>query len=226
MTSAWCVVVAGGSGRRFGGLKQLAPIGGRRVLDHAVDAARSSCDGVVVVLPSELLGTPGGEVPGADRVVAGGASRVASARAGLAVVPTSADVILVHDAARPLASAELFARVVRAVRDGASAVVPSVPIVDTVRSVTGEMVDRSTLRASQTPQGFPAALLRRAHDLAADAGADATDDAALVAAGGAEVLLIEGEPSNRKITDPSDLLIAEAVLRERSGSRPRSEDPS
>lgn len=212
MSSTWCIVVAGGSGRRFGGLKQLESVGGRRVLDHAVGSARASCDGVVVVLPAALVDTPAGEVPGADVVVAGGATRVASARAGLGAVPPSADVVLVHDAARPLATSKLFSRVIAAVRAGADAVVPTVPIVDTVRTTSGELVDRSALRASQTPQGFTADVLRRSHDAAAAAGMDATDDAALVAACGTPVTLIEGEPDNRKITEPSDLVLVEAVL--------------
>jgi 2-C-methyl-D-erythritol 4-phosphate cytidylyltransferase len=212
MSSVWCIVVAGGSGRRFGGLKQLESIGGRRVLDHAVSTARAACDGVVAVLPVELVGTSAGEVPGADAVVAGGATRVASAHAGLDAVPSTADVVLVHDAARPLATRQLFNRVIDAVRAGAEAVVPAVPIPDTVRTTGGELVDRSALRASQTPQGFIAGVLRRAHDAAAAAGSDATDDAALAAAQGTPVTLIEGEPGNRKITEPFDLLLAEAVL--------------
>jgi 2-C-methyl-D-erythritol 4-phosphate cytidylyltransferase len=223
MSATWCVVVAGGSGLRFGGLKQLEAIGGRRVVDHAVDAARRTCDGVVVVLPPDLISTAAADVPGADIVVAGGATRVDSARAGLAAVPASAEVVLVHDAARPLATAELFARVIRAVRSGAAAVVPAVPIADTVRSSSGELLDRSTLRASQTPQGFAAPVLRDAHEAARGSGLEATDDAALVAARGVEVLLIEGEPTNRKITDRADLLLAEAVLADRSDRRGRSD---
>jgi 2-C-methyl-D-erythritol 4-phosphate cytidylyltransferase len=216
MSATWCIVVAGGSGLRFGGFKQLEVIGGRRIVDHAVEAARRSCDGVVVVLPPELIGTAAADVPGADLVVAGGATRVESTRAGLAAVPPAADVVLVHDAARPLATAELFARVIRAVRSGAAAVVPAVPIADTVRSSSGELLDRSTLRASQTPQGFAAPVLRDAHDAAQGSGLGATDDAALVAVRGVEVLLIEGEPANRKITDRADLLLADAVLADRS----------
>jgi 2-C-methyl-D-erythritol 4-phosphate cytidylyltransferase len=225
MSATWCVVVAGGSGLRFGGLKQLEAIGGRRVVDHAVDSARRSCDGVVVVLPSELVGTSEADVPGADIVVAGGATRVESACAGLAAVPSAAEIVLVHDAARPLATPELFARVIRAVRTGAAAVVPTVPIVDTVRDTSGELLDRSTLRASQTPQGFAATTLREAHEAARGSGLDATDDAALVAARGVGVLLIEGEPANRKITDRADLLLVEAVLADRACSGDRSAAP-
>lgn len=120
----WAIVVAGGSGTRFGGAKQFEDLAGRRVLDWAVAAARSVCDGVVTVLPADRLEA------GAR---AGGASRSASVRAGLAAVPAAAEIVVVHDAARPLAGGELFERVVAAVRDGAAAAVPVLAITDTVK---------------------------------------------------------------------------------------------
>lgn len=212
----WCVVVAGGSGSRFGGAKQFRRIGGRRVLDLAVDAAREVCAGVVVVLPADALDGPDGDVAAADAVVAGGSTRSGSVRAGLAAVPADAEVVLVHDAARPLASAELFGRVVDAVRSGADAVVPAVAVVDTIRrpGADGATVDRDQLRAVQTPQGFRASALRDAH-----AGrAEATDDASLVQAAGGQVVLVEGERSNIKLTDPTDLVVAEALVHARLGA--------
>lgn len=215
MGPVWCVVVAGGSGRRYGGAKQFELLAGRRVIDHSVAAAASVCDGVVAVLPADALAGADGAVPGAAAVVAGGDTRAGSVRAGLATVPDDAEVVLVHDAARPLATAELFARVVAAVRAGAPAVVPVVPVADTIREVVdgaSRVVDRDRLRAVQTPQGFDAATLRAAH--AADG--DATDDAGLVEAAGGVVALVEGEPANRKITDPDDRLVAEAVLAART----------
>ena len=201
----WVIVVAAGQATRFGRPKQYEPLAGRRVLDWSLAAARSVASGVVVVVP------PGAEArpePGAERTVAGGATRSASVRAGLAAVPDDATVVLVHDAARPLASAELFARVVDAVRHGADAVVPVVAVADTLRRRAGGVVDRDELVAVQTPQGFRAAALRDAHAT----GAEATDDASLVEQQGGTVVLVDGDPSNRKITDPADLGAAEGML--------------
>jgi 2-C-methyl-D-erythritol 4-phosphate cytidylyltransferase len=116
---------------------------------------------------------------------------------------------VVHDAARPLASASLFAAVVGAVRDGADAALPGVPVVDTLRRRDGALVDRDELVAVQTPQAFAADRLRAVH-----AGApEATDDASLVEAAGGRVVVVAGEADNAKITSPGDLLVAEARLR-------------
>jgi 2-C-methyl-D-erythritol 4-phosphate cytidylyltransferase len=139
--------------------------------------------------------------PLADVVVAGGATRSASVRAGLAALPADADVVLVHDAARPYASSELWRRVLDGVRAGADGVVPCVPVVDTLREVGGSTVDRARFVAVQTPQGFAADALRRAH--AGDP--EGTDDASLVEACGGKVLVVDGDPDNRKITTPADL---------------------
>lgn len=201
----WTIVVAAGSGSRFGGPKQHADLGGRSVLERSLAAARVVSDGVVVVVSGSHGEADG--VDGADSVVIGGATRSASVANGLAAVPTRADVILVHDAARPLASPSLFERVVAAVRAGADAAVPTVPVVDTIRAVDGGTVDRERLRAVQTPQGFRAAPLRGVH---ADGG-EATDDASLVELAGGRVVLVEGERTNIKITEPTDLAVA-AVL--------------
>ncbi len=199
----WAIVVAGGVGSRFGGPKQLERLGDRRVLDWAVAAAQQACDGVVVVLPDALLA----EWPGA---VPGGPTRSASVRAGLAAVPADAEVIVVHDAARPFASPALFAAVVAAVRAGADGAVPGVPVTDTVKIVDDDGWVRSTpprahLRAVQTPQAFRAAALRAAHA----AGGEGTDDAALVEAAG-RVRVVPGEVDNRKLTVPDDLAWARA----------------
>ncbi len=195
----WTIVVAAGRGQRFGRPKQFEPLGARRVLDWAVAAARAATRGVVVVLPESELCPPG--------AVHGGASRSDSVRAGLAAVPASAEVICVHDAARPFASPELFAAVVAAVRAGADGAVPGVPVADTIKIVGpgGQVVgtpDRATLVAVQTPQAFRAAVLRAAH--ATDAG-EATDDATLVERAGGRIVVVAGEPENRKITLPDDL---------------------
>src|SRR5207248_6557612 len=117
----WAVVVAAGTRARFGTAKQYEQLGDRRVLDWALERARAVADGVVLVVPPERAGE---SEHGVDAVVAGGQTRAASVRAGLAAVPPEADVVVVHDAARPLASAALFQSVVDAVRNGADAAVP------------------------------------------------------------------------------------------------------
>jgi 2-C-methyl-D-erythritol 4-phosphate cytidylyltransferase len=210
MQSVWVIVVAAGSGSRFGRPKQYEEIAGRPVLDWSVGAARAAAggpgDGVVVVVPPERAAEP---ASGADTVVGGGATRSSSVRAGLAAVPGDAEVIVVHDGARPLAGAELFARVVGAVRDGADAALPAVDVTDTLRHRSGGAVDRNELVAVQTPQAFRASVLRRAHA----AEPEATDDASLVEAAGGKVVVVEGSPANLKITRPVDLAIAEALLR-------------
>ena len=133
-------------------------------------------------------------------------------RAGLAAVPEAAEVIVVHDAARPLASEALFAAVVGAVRDGADAAVPGVPVTDTLRRRGGGLVDRDELVAVQTPQAFAADRLRAVHATEPEA----TDDASLVEAAGGRVVVVDGEPANRKITEPADLAVAAALLEERA----------
>jgi 2-C-methyl-D-erythritol 4-phosphate cytidylyltransferase len=215
--TTWAVVVAAGSGTRFGARKQYELLGDRRVLDWAVEAARSVATGVVIVVPD----TAAHELePGADVVVAGGATRSASVRAGLAAVPPDTDVVLVHDAARPLAPVALFESVVAAVAAGADGAVPAVPMTDTVKRVHGEAVvatvDRSDLVIVQTPQAFAASMLRAAHA----SGRDDTDDAALVEAVGGRVVVVPGDVVNAKLTTPHDLVLARAVVSGLSG-RPR-----
>ncbi len=202
----WAIVVAGGAGSRFGGAKQYAPLRGRRVLDWALAAARHAAGGVVLVVAEDRVGDV---EESADVVVAGAATRSGSVRNGLAAVPPEATVVLVHDAARPLADAELFDRVVAGLgAPGAAAVVPGVPVVDTLRRVAGGAVDRDELVAVQTPQAFRADELRRAH---VD-DPEGTDDASLVEDAGGRVVIVPGDPRNLKITRPADLMVAEALL--------------
>jgi 2-C-methyl-D-erythritol 4-phosphate cytidylyltransferase len=201
----WTVVVAGGGGTRFGGPKQYVELAGRRTVDWSVAAARAVSDGIVVVVPPPDVDEP---VAGADAVVAGGETRSASVRQGLAAVPGDVAIVLVHDAARPAASPELFRAVVEAVRRGAAAVVPGVAVTDSLRHRSGGAVDRAALVAVQTPQGFDAAALRAAHAT----GTDASDDATLVEAAGAAVAIVPGETTNRKLTHPDDRVALEAAL--------------
>ena len=202
--SVAAVVVAGGQGVRFGGPKQFAPLGEGTVTARSVTAARSVAPFVVLVVPADYEGD--GE--GADVVVTGGASRAASVRAGLALCG-DAEIVVVHDAARPLASPALFSAVVEAVRRGAAAAVPGLAVTDTVkrvehegdRVVIRETVAREELVTVQTPQAFRRDLLVRAHE----DGGDATDDAALVEALGETVVVVPGEAHNLKITQQGDL---------------------
>ncbi|HYV60935.1 MAG TPA: 2-C-methyl-D-erythritol 4-phosphate cytidylyltransferase [Acidimicrobiia bacterium] len=202
------IVVAAGSGTRFGVPKQFENVAGARLVDRAVEAAALACDEVVVVLPVGVA-WDGRHVAAA---VPGGSTRSASVRAGLDVVAAAATVVVVHDAARPLAPPSLFECVIAAVRSGADAAVPGLPIPDTVKRVDGddvvETVARDALVTAQTPQAFRADALRAAHDR----GAEATDDAALVEAAGGRVVVVPGDPRNLKITTPADLLVAAALL--------------
>lgn len=200
------MVVAGGTGTRFGGPKQFALLCGRPVVEWSLDTARQACTGVVLVLPP---GTPG--TFDADAVATGGATRSESVRAGLEAVPAAAEVIAVHDAARPLAPIGLWRAVIAAVAAGADAAIPAAAVTDTVKEVgdDGRLVtlDRSRLVAVQTPQAFRAEALRRVHLRRGDA----TDDAALVEAAGGRVVTVPGPPENLKLTNASDLVVAAAL---------------
>jgi len=205
----WAVVVAAGTGVRFGTLKQYEQLGDRRVLDWALERTRAVADGLVLVVPPERAGE---SEHGVDAVVAGAETRAGSVRAGLAAVPDEAEVVVVHDGARPLASAALFQRVVDAVRAGADGAVPGLPVVDTVKVVDDgtvtETLERSRLVAIQTPQAFAAGTLRRAHE----GGGEGTDDASLVEALGGRVVVVPGEDANTKITTQHDLVVARVLI--------------
>jgi len=206
--SVWGIVVAGGSGSRFGAAKQFARLGGATVLERSIATTARSCDGVVVALPAESGWQPSAPV----LAVAGGVTRADSVRAGLAAVPADAEIVVVHDAARPLASRMLFAAVIAAVRAGADAAIPALPVTDTVKRVDGdrvvETVARDGLVVVQTPQAFRADALRRAHAT----GSDGSDDAVLVEQDGGTVRIVPGEPRNLKITVPDDLEIAAGLI--------------
>jgi 2-C-methyl-D-erythritol 4-phosphate cytidylyltransferase len=199
----WAIVVAAGSGARYGGLKQFASLGGRSLVEWAVEHSKAVAEGVVLVVPPE---TPG-EWPEVDAVVSGGATRSDSVRAGLAAVPDAAEVIVIHDAARPLATRATFDAVIAALDHG-DAAVPFVPVPDTLRHVDDGPLDRALVVAVQTPQAFRADAIRRAH---AQAG-DATDDATLVErVAGGKVVLVPGDRRAMKVTTPDDVRVLEAL---------------
>jgi 2-C-methyl-D-erythritol 4-phosphate cytidylyltransferase len=208
--SVAAVVVAAGQGQRFGGPKQFAILNHDTVTAHSVRAARSVAERVVLVVPPNYQGN--GE--GADVVVVGGATRAASVRAGLEECG-DAEVIVVHDAARPMATPSLFASVVDAVQSGADGAIPGLPIADTVKRIRHDgasmvvdgTVEREELMTVQTPQAFARDALVRAHA----SGGDATDDAALVEANGGRVVVVAGEVDNVKITVPGDLSRAASI---------------
>ena len=211
----WAIVVAAGEGHRFGGAKQFQPLGDRRVIDWAVSGAARWCEGVVVVLSearADAWSPPPvspGRCSGGVFVAAGGVLRSDSVRCGLSLVPGDAEIVLVHDGARPLAGDAVFERVIQAVRDGADAAVPVIDLTDTIRRRDGGTADRRELVAVQTPQAFRADVLRAAHA----GGADATDDATLVEAAGGTVTMVAGDSRNLKITESHDLAMAEVLLR-------------
>ncbi|NEW42092.1 2-C-methyl-D-erythritol 4-phosphate cytidylyltransferase [Nocardia cyriacigeorgica] len=212
------LVPAAGRGVRLGEStpKAFVAVGGRPMVRSAVDGllASNAIDEIIVMVPAELVQTAVALLPSSApvRVVVGGAERTDSVRAGIAAAPQAA-YYLVHDAARALTPPELIARVAAELRAGHPAVVPALPVVDTVKTVDADgnvtgTPDRSALRAIQTPQGFAADLLRAAYatDIAA------TDDAGLVERLGHPVRTVPGDPLAFKITTPLDLRLAEAVL--------------
>lgn len=213
--------MAAGSGQRLGaGLpKALVPLHGRPLLSWALEAfaGHPEVDLVVVVAPAAELATVESCVEGRALVVAGGATRQASVDAGLAALPPDVGLVLVHDAARPLVQPAVISAVVAALRGGDQAVIPVLPVVDTIKRVNaaGQVlgtVDRSELRAVQTPQGFVRSVLLAAHRAAEDrALTDVTDDAGLAEALGVPVATVAGSELCFKVTTPHDLGLAHAL---------------
>lgn len=217
------IVVAAGSGTRLGAdaPKAFVGIDAHTILRHALRGVFAAPQAqVVVVTPADRVGdatTEAHEAAG-DRgdlvsVVAGGATRQASVAAGLAAVWPDVEIVLVHDAARALTPPEVFARVIDAVAAGSDAVIPVLPVVDTLKRIDAdtvvEPVDRAVLAAAQTPQGFRRAVLDDAYR---DAAADHTDDAALLQAAGTVVRTVPGDERAFKITTPADLDRARALV--------------
>lgn len=222
------VIAAAGAGTRLGRNqpKALVLLAGESLVVHAVRGVIDSgvVDHVIVTAPAERMDDINDALTAADlqaEVVPGGASRQESVAAGLAALRPNDEIVLIHDAARCLVPASVIQDVVSQVRAGHPAVVPGVPVSDTLRTVVPHgdaqlgagVVDRDEVRAMQTPQGFTRGLIERAHRLAAyDKQLRVTDDAALVESLGVPVRIIAGDPLAVKITTELDLLLAEAIV--------------
>jgi 2-C-methyl-D-erythritol 4-phosphate cytidylyltransferase len=219
------IFVAAGAGTRLdaGVPKAFCTVHGRTLLDHALDQFRvhPAVRDIVIVAPATHLehaqASADRGAPADVTVVAGGLTRPDSVKAGLSALRDDVEVVLVHDVARPFVPADVITRVLAGVTDGADAVVPAIAVSDTVKRVDAEdlvieTLDRSMLRAIQTPQAFRRATLLAAHAAAA-LDTTATDDAALVERLGVRVLVVEGADESFKITRPWDLLVAERIAR-------------
>jgi 2-C-methyl-D-erythritol 4-phosphate cytidylyltransferase len=218
---AAAVIPAGGAGSRMGQgstPKQYLELAGEPILLRSLRPflQHPEFEWVVVALPAADVPEPPSFLPAGVMVVAGGETRGDSVRLALDAVPRSAEVVLVHDAARPLLSREVVDRVLSAIGADAGAVA-AVPVVDTLkRVVEGGVVEGTMERAglwrAQTPQGFPRAMLADAYARAFAEGVTATDDAALVERYGGRVVVVDGDERNIKVTRPEDLRLAETLL--------------
>ena len=213
------IIAAGGRGERLGAAlpKQLLSIAGQTILERSVRAflTHPSVDEVVVALPPDLAGRPPAcltDTAKPLRIVVGGARRQDSVKAAFAVVPARSDVVVIHDAARPFASADLIGRTIAAAAESGAALA-AIAARDTVKQVAGSIVqatlDRRTIYLAQTPQAFRRDVLRDALALTSEA----TDEASLAEQAGHAVRIVDGEATNIKITTPEDLAIGEAISR-------------
>jgi len=226
VTGTVAVVPAAGSGERLaaGVPKAFFHLDGHTLVERAVSGLLESgvVDRVVVAVPADRTGQAKLILGREATIVAGGANRRESVSRALAAVADSEEpnFVLVHDAARALTPPGLVVRVVEALRAGHSAVVPALPLSDTVKAVDANGVvlgtpERAGLRAVQTPQGFATELLLRAYQRAADLpGADFTDDASMVEHIGGQVQVVDGDPLAFKITTRWDILLAQAIVKQ------------
>ena len=216
------IIAAAGSGERFGAPipKALIHLGDKTLLAHAIANLAPVVDQIIVTAPAgyenHIREIVGEEIT----IVTGGATRSQSVSRGLAAVDSHTDFVLVHDAARALASTDMASRVIAALQAGEVGVIPALPEVDTVKVVDGNgyvtsTPERASLRKVQTPQGFAYSILNAAHAQQEDA----TDDAVLVANAGHKVRIIDGEERALKITTPNDLAIAATFLGDSSSFR-------
>lgn len=216
------IIVAAGTGSRFGAAlpKQFCLMAGRPVLMETIDRTRSFGSGkIVVVISSSMrdfwLDLCRRHSFASPDIVEGGPTRYDSVKNAITAFGADADIITVHDGARPLAGSEIMQRVVDAVRAGASGVVPAIPVTDSLRRLSAdgatEAVDRAAFRAVQTPQAFSGRLLREAYAL--PYRPEFTDDASVAEAAGASIAVVDGSPENIKITHPADIILAETYMK-------------
>ena len=223
--SVWAILVAAGSGERLGlgRPKAFASLNGRPLLAEPLERLDASewIDGIVVAAPPEweepcILVAEEVAAGKVAKAVTGGPTRSESVRAALAEVPEDATVVLVHDAARPLVTAEVIERVVTALGDGWDGAVPVLPVSDTVKRLDGETVaetlDREGLATAQTPQAFVAPVLRDAFSTLQQTVTNSTDCASLVEAKGGRVRAVDGDPRLVKVTTRADLELVESWL--------------
>lgn len=226
------IIVAAGSGSRFGGAKQFTELSGRPLMMWPVDLFEGieAVDTVIIAAPPDRVGQVAALTASAKKVLSvapGGSSRTESVANCLRLLPEEVTRVLIHDAARPLATPQLVQRVIERLDSPpggavhADGVVPAVAVTDTIKIVEGDRIsatpERSSLRAVQTPQGFDKQALLQAYRVAESTGAVATDDAALLEATGFTVVVVDGDTENIKVTQPQDLERAEAILRARRG---------
>lgn len=207
--------------------KALVEVGGKALVRWSVEALlEGGCQEVVVVIAESLRPDFERVLAGVGaplRLVAGGAMRQDSVANGLAAIEHEAAVVLVHDAARPFVPSAVVAEVIAQVRAGHPCVIPALPVIDSIRGLdagdpaSSQVVDRAGLRAVQTPQGFDLATLRASHAAVAGAG-EFTDDAAVCEACGHRVVLVAGSREALKVTEPLDVLVAEAIAQRRAGT--------
>lgn len=239
LSSLGVVLVAAGRGERLGaGIpKAFVELGGRTLIEHCTSIVTGLPGGghLVIVVPeasaSEALGLVSHVIPSGSSwevsITPGGRERHESVRFGLEALHPQADIVLVHDAARPLAPAELFERVAAEVRHTGASVIPALAVADTLKrlaadGVVHETVDRAPLVAVQTPQGFPREQLAAAHDRLGPAGAiegedQPTDDAEVVQRAGGTVRTVPGDILAHKLTTSGDLALLEALLASQNG---------
>jgi len=213
------ILAAGGRGQRLGHAqpKQLLEIAGRSILERSVSllASHPEVDEIIVALPAEIANDPPSFLSQATkpiRIVAGGGRRQDSVAEAFRAVDERTDVVVIHDAARPFATADLISKTIAAAAD-AGAALAALEARDTVKQASGGVVqatlDRGSIFLAQTPQAFRRSVLRDALAI----GSDATDEAALAEQAGHRVLIVQGEPTNIKITTPDDVPMAEAIAR-------------
>lgn len=207
--AAWGIVLAAGRGERFGGRKQFLTAAGHRLVDLAVTTLAETCRNTVLVLPPDTAW----DGPAVDQVVPGGPDRPSSVQAALAAIDDHSGIVVVHQAANPLASAATVRRLIEAVEQGADAACPGLRPSDVVRATRGELVGdvvgRDDLILVQTPTAFRLEVLRAAHG----AGLRALEDTALVTTLGYEVTIVPGDPQNIHVTTDAELQMVDALLR-------------